>query len=36
MYDYNNPDEDRRPWNNPNIIDPKTGVSFDWNKPPHK
>ncbi len=35
-YDYKNPDEERRPWNDSTIIDPKTGKSFDWNKPPHK
>lgn len=36
LYDYKNPDEERRPWNDPSIIDIKTGKSFDWNKPPHK
>jgi dTDP-4-dehydrorhamnose 3,5-epimerase len=36
LYDYQDPDEERRPWNDPAIIDPKTGVSFDWNKLPHK
>jgi dTDP-4-dehydrorhamnose 3,5-epimerase len=36
LYDYQNPDEERRPWNDPAIIDPKTGEPFDWNKPPHK
>lgn len=36
LYDYKNPDEERRPWNDPTIIDPKTKSSFDWNKPPHK
>ena len=36
LYDYNNPDEERRPWNDPTIIDPRTGKSYDWNKPPHK
>jgi dTDP-4-dehydrorhamnose 3,5-epimerase len=35
-YDYSNPDEERRPWNDPTIIDPKTNEPFDWNKPPHK
>jgi dTDP-4-dehydrorhamnose 3,5-epimerase len=34
MYDYESPDEERRPWNDPDIIDNKTGVSFDWNKLP--
>ena len=36
LYDAKNPDEDRRPWNDPSILDPKTARSFDWNKPPHK
>ncbi len=36
LYDYKNPDEERRPWNDPKIIDPKTKSPFDWNKPPHK
>ncbi|HKW05190.1 MAG TPA: dTDP-4-dehydrorhamnose 3,5-epimerase family protein [Nitrososphaerales archaeon] len=36
LYDYKSPDEERRPWNDPKIIDPKTKVSFDWNRPPHK
>ena len=36
LYDYANPDEERRPWNDPSIIDPKTGKPYDWNKPPHK
>lgn len=36
LYDYQSPDEERRPWNDPTIIDPKTGEPFDWNKPPHK
>ncbi|MBT9160738.1 MAG: hypothetical protein DDT27_01174 [Dehalococcoidia bacterium] len=36
LYDYQNPDEERRPWDDPKIIEPKTGESFDWNKPPHK
>lgn len=36
LYDTKNPDEERRPWNDPSIIDPKTTRSFDWNKPPHK
>jgi dTDP-4-dehydrorhamnose 3,5-epimerase len=33
LYDYQNPDEERRPWDDPAIIDPKTGEPFDWNKP---
>lgn len=36
LYDYQNPDEERRPWNDPKIIDPKTDEPFDWNRPPHK
>jgi len=36
LYDYKNPDEERRPWNDPTILDPKTGNSFDWNKLPHQ
>jgi dTDP-4-dehydrorhamnose 3,5-epimerase len=36
LYDYKNPDEERRAWNDPKIIDPRTKQSFDWNKPPHK
>ncbi len=36
LYDAKNPDEERRPWNDPSIIDSKTSKSFDWNKPPHK
>ena len=36
MYDAANPDEDRRPWNDPGVIDPKIKQPFDWNRPPHK
>ena len=36
LYDYQNPDEERRPWNDPTIIDPRTGEPHDWNRPPHK
>ncbi len=36
LYDANNPDEERRAWNDPAIIDSKTSKPFDWNKPPHK
>ena len=36
LYDYQNPDEERRVWNDATIIDGKTGIPFDWNKPPHK
>jgi dTDP-4-dehydrorhamnose 3,5-epimerase len=36
LYDYDNPDEERKPWNDPAITDPKTGSPYDWEKPPHK
>jgi dTDP-4-dehydrorhamnose 3,5-epimerase len=45
LYDYQNPDEERRPWNDPEIVpklingkkdDPRTGKPWDWNSPPHK
>jgi len=36
LYDYKNPDEERRLWNDPKIIDPRTKQPYDWNKPPHK
>ena len=36
LYDYANPDEERRPWNDPGVIDPRTGGPYDWNRPPHK
>lgn len=36
LYDYENPDEERRPWNDPTIIDPKTGKPHDWNRPRHR
>jgi len=36
LYNYKNPDEERRPWNDPSIIDPKTKQPYDWEKPPHK
>jgi dTDP-4-dehydrorhamnose 3,5-epimerase len=35
LYDYQEPDEERRPWNDPAIIDPTTGQPYNWNKPPH-
>jgi len=45
LYDYDNPDEERRLWNDPNLI-PKTingkkddlraGRIWDWFAPPHK
>jgi len=36
LYDPANPDEERRSWNDPSIIDPKTSKSFDWNRTPYK
>ena len=36
MYDYKNPDEERRDWNDPTILNPKTKKPYDWNAPPHK
>jgi len=36
LYDYKKPDEERKPWNDPAIIDPKIGHPYNWNKPPHK
>ncbi|MCX6777208.1 MAG: dTDP-4-dehydrorhamnose 3,5-epimerase family protein [Candidatus Micrarchaeota archaeon] len=36
LYDYKNPDEERKAWNDPSIIDSKAGKPFDWNKLPHK
>jgi dTDP-4-dehydrorhamnose 3,5-epimerase len=45
LYDYQNPDEERRRWDDPKIVpklingkkdDPRTGKPWDWNHPPHK
>ena len=45
LYDYKNPDELRRPWNDPTIVpikingredDPRVGKPWDWFQPPHK
>lgn len=36
LYDEKNPDEDRRPWNDPTIISAKTSKPYDWNQLPHK
>lgn len=36
LYDYKDPDEERRDWNDSSVIDPQTGESFDWNRPAHK
>lgn len=45
LYDYQEPDEERRPWNDPTIVpklingkieDLRTGIPWDWNRPPYK
>jgi dTDP-4-dehydrorhamnose 3,5-epimerase len=45
LYNPKNPDEEKRPWNDPTIIpttingrndDPRVGKPWDWNYPPHK
>ncbi len=45
LYNNANPDEDRRPWNDPKLIpktvdgkkdDPRVGKPWDWNFPPNK
>jgi dTDP-4-dehydrorhamnose 3,5-epimerase len=45
LYEYANPDEERRPWNDPTLIpksinskvdDSRVGKPWDWNQPPHK
>jgi len=45
LYDYNNPDEERRPWNDATIVptaingkvdDPRVGKPWDWLAAPHR
>ena len=36
LYNANDPDEERRPWNDTTIVDPRVSQSYDWNKPVHK
>jgi dTDP-4-dehydrorhamnose 3,5-epimerase len=45
LYNYKNPDEERRPWNDTKIIpseingnknDPRVNKPWDWFYPPHK
>ena len=45
LYEYTNPDEKRRPWNDPKVVpvaingrkdDPRVGKPWDWLYPPHK
>ena len=32
LYNYENPDEERMPWNDQSVIDPITKKPYDWNK----
>lgn len=45
LYEYQNPDEERRPWNDITLVpktinnsrkDPRAGKPWDWNYPPYK
>ena len=45
LYNYADPDEERRPWNDPTVVpklingrrgDPRVGKPWDWFYPPHK
>jgi dTDP-4-dehydrorhamnose 3,5-epimerase len=36
LYDYANPDEERRPWNDTSIVDPRTNQPYDWNRLPYR
>ena len=45
LYDYEQPDEERRPWNDPTVVpqtingrtdDARVGKPWDWTYPPHK
>lgn len=36
LYDYRDPDEDRRPWNDPAVIDPATGAPYEWHHAVHR
>ena len=36
LYDYANPDEERRPWNDATIIDPRTNRPYDWHRLPYR
>lgn len=45
LYNHQNPDEERRPWNDQTLVpqsingkktDPKVGKPWSWNYPPHK
>jgi dTDP-4-dehydrorhamnose 3,5-epimerase len=32
LYDYDDPDEERKPWNDPTITNPRTGLPYDWDR----
>lgn len=34
LYDQADPDEERRPWNDPEVLDPRTRSPFEWRKIP--
>ena len=45
LYDYDDPDEERLPWNDSSVVptmvngsatDPRAGVCWDWLRPPHR
>jgi len=36
LYDASNPDEQRRPWNDRQVVDPRTSKPFDWNSAPNR
>ncbi len=36
LYDYDNPDEERKLWNDTSILDSETKQPYDWERPPHK
>ncbi len=36
LYDAENPDEERKPWNDRTVIDKRTNRPYDWNRPPFK
>ena len=36
LYDHSRPDEERRSWNDPGIVDKRTGQAYDWNRVPYQ
>ncbi len=36
LYDYSNPDEERRPWNDKTILDPRNKSPYEWQRSLHK